>query len=153
MLIERHQTLITLGIVKDLVQDQLPFRCRYDLVELGPNDKPRYSCVYLVGEDEKILISERATVRGVEPRLFILWPGLFGHHKNYGDGTELVFFPDHTIATAKFDQQGNLISAPQALESLYLEHYVKRLEHRPIKSNYLEIMIKKFPSGNLDLKA
>ena len=32
----------------------------------------------------------------------------------------------------KFDEKGNLITAPQALKKLYLEHYVKRLADRTI---------------------
>jgi hypothetical protein len=39
---------------------------------------------------------------------------------------------------AKCDEKGNLISAPSALKQLYLQHYVKKLEHRKIKEDYLE---------------
>ena len=38
----------------------------------------------------------------------------------------------------KLDEQGNLITAPNALKNLYLEHYVKRLRHRTIKDDYQE---------------
>ena len=44
---------------------------------------------------------------------------------------------------AKFDEKGNLISVPSALKQLYLQHYVKRLEHRKIKEDYLENYNKK----------
>ena len=44
---------------------------------------------------------------------------------------------------AKFDNHGNLISAPNALKNLYIEHYVKRLEHRQIQVDYLENYEKK----------
>ena len=44
---------------------------------------------------------------------------------------------------AKFDAKGNLITAPQALKSLYVDHYAKRLEHRSIKSNYIKNYDKK----------
>ena len=33
----------------------------------------------------------------------------------------------------KFDSSGNIITAPNALKKLYLETYVHRLRHRPIK--------------------
>ena len=44
---------------------------------------------------------------------------------------------------AKFDEKGNLITAPNLLKKLYLEHYVKRLEHRTIKDNYQDNYDKK----------
>ena len=39
---------------------------------------------------------------------------------------------------AKFDRKGNLISAPRALKQLYLNHYVQRLKHRGIRTDYRE---------------
>ena len=44
---------------------------------------------------------------------------------------------------AKLDDKGNLISAPNALKTLYLQHYVKRLEHRKMRSNFQENYEKK----------
>ena len=44
---------------------------------------------------------------------------------------------------AKFDEEGNLITAPKALKSLYLEHYIKRLQHRSIMKEYSENFDKK----------
>ena len=44
---------------------------------------------------------------------------------------------------AKFDEKGNLISSTEALKSLYLRHYVKRLAHREIKESYAENYEKK----------
>ena len=44
---------------------------------------------------------------------------------------------------AKIDEKGNLISSPSALKSLYLRHYVQRLEHRQIKEEYIENYNKK----------
>ena len=43
----------------------------------------------------------------------------------------------------KFDEKGNLITAPNALKTLYLDHYVKRLQHRIIKGDYTENYDKK----------
>ena len=42
---------------------------------------------------------------------------------------------------AKYDDKGNLISAPKALKELYLQHYVKRLEHRKIDNKYILILL------------
>ena len=44
---------------------------------------------------------------------------------------------------AKLDDKGNLISEPNALKKLYLQHYVERLKHRKIKSDYVENYEKK----------
>ena len=44
---------------------------------------------------------------------------------------------------AKLDEKGNLISSTEALKSLYLRHYVKRLAHRGIKECYTENYNKK----------
>ena len=44
---------------------------------------------------------------------------------------------------AKFDEKGNLISGTEALKSLYLRHYVKRLAHRGMKECYAENYKKK----------
>ena len=43
----------------------------------------------------------------------------------------------------KFDRKGNLISAPNALKKLYIDHYVQRLEHRDIRPEYVENYNKK----------
>jgi hypothetical protein len=40
---------------------------------------------------------------------------------------------------AKHDDKGNLITAPETLKKLYLETYVKRLSHRDMKEDYLDI--------------
>ena len=44
---------------------------------------------------------------------------------------------------AKFDEKGNLITNPEALKKLYLNHYVQRLEHRKIKDDYVQNYEKK----------
>jgi hypothetical protein len=43
----------------------------------------------------------------------------------------------------KFDDQGNLITAPNALKKMYLNHYVQRLKHRQIGDTYQENYEKK----------
>ena len=53
---------------------------------------------------------------------------------------------------AKYDEKGNLISAPNALKDLYLQHYVKRLEHRKIDENYIENYEKKVVLWKLRFK-
>ena len=44
---------------------------------------------------------------------------------------------------AKMDNQGNLITAPEALRKLYLGTYVERLKHREIKANFSSNYLKK----------
>lgn len=100
MPIKRQYQLITIRGVKALMADGARFQCRYDLVELS-DGKPRYQCIYLVGDKESILISDRVSEQGVEPRLFNFWPGLFKHHFEFGDGTDLTIGRDFIITTGE----------------------------------------------------
>ena len=104
MPIARDQILITIDGVKDLIGSGVDFRCRYELVEFTDDGKPRYQCVYLrAGEPEAILVSTRFGPYGPEPRLFNIWPGLFKHHREFGDGRALCFDIDYAIT---FDATG-----------------------------------------------
>lgn len=104
MPIARDQILITIDGVKDLIGSGVDFRCRYELVEFTDDGKPRYQCVYLrAGEPEAILVSTRFGPHGPEPRLFNIWPGLFKHHREFGDGRALCFDLDYAIT---FDATG-----------------------------------------------
>ncbi len=98
MPIARDQILITIDGVKDLIESGARFRCRYELVEFTDDGKPRYQCVYLrEGEPEAMLVSTRFGPYGPEPRLFNIWPGLFKHHHEFGDGRTLCFEHDYSI--------------------------------------------------------
>lgn len=44
---------------------------------------------------------------------------------------------------AKYDKKGNLVTTTDALKTLYIEHYRKRLSHREIKCDYQENFDKK----------
>ena len=105
MPIKRRYSLITIEGVKELIQSGQYFRCRYDLVGHPENGRPFYHCIY-VDEDgrESILIGTRATVGGVEARKFNIWPGLFAHHFEFGDGTKLSFNKGYLVDTG--DCQG-----------------------------------------------
>ncbi len=98
MPIKRKYQLITIKGVKALMAEGSRFQCRYDLVELN-DGKPRYQCIYLVDGRESILISDRVSEHGIEARLFNIWPGLFKHHFEFGDGTDLAFGKDFIITT------------------------------------------------------
>ena len=100
MPIKRQYKLITIKGVRALMAGSVRFQCRYDLIELI-NGKPRYQCIYLVDGKESILISDRVSENGVEPRLFNVWPGLFKHHFEFGDGTDLAFDRDFIITTGE----------------------------------------------------
>ena len=98
MPIARHQILITIDGVKDLIKEDADFRCRYELVGFTEDGKPRYQCVYLrEGEPEAMLVSTRFGAHGPEPRYFNIWPGLFRHHIEFGDGRPLCFGDDYAI--------------------------------------------------------
>ena len=99
MPIARDQILITIDGVKDLIASGVAFRCRYELVGFTDDGKPRYQCIYLRDrEPEAILVSTRITPYGPEPRYFNIWPGLFKHHLEFGDGRPLCIDGDYNIA-------------------------------------------------------
>lgn len=99
MPIARDQILITIDGVKDLIASDVAFRCRYELVGFTDDGKPRYQCIYLRdGEPEAILVSTRITPYGPEPRYFNIWPGLFKHHLEFGDGRLLCFGGDYGVS-------------------------------------------------------
>ena len=105
MPIKKTYSLITIEGVKELIQAGQDFRSRYDLVGHAKDGRPVYNCVYLAPDGaESILIGTRATVGGVEARKFNIWPGLFAHHFEFGDGTELSFDKDFLVSTG--DVQG-----------------------------------------------
>jgi len=78
--------LITLDGVKDLIQRKVAFTCRYELIEVTADGKPRYQCIYSVGDEELILVAAKVQKHGPEVRRFAIWPGLVNHHNAYGDG-------------------------------------------------------------------
>jgi hypothetical protein len=86
MPIARHLSLITLDGVKDLIERKVAFSCRYELVEVTGDGKPRYQCIYSVGDEELILVATKVQKHGPEVRKFAIWPGLVNHHNAYGDG-------------------------------------------------------------------
>ena len=98
MPIKRKYQLITIKGVRALMERGSDYQCRYDLVEFT-DGKPRYQCIYLVDGKESILISDRTSERGVEPRLFNFWPGLFKHHFEFGDGSDLCVGSDYILTT------------------------------------------------------
>jgi hypothetical protein len=100
MPIKRQYQLITIKGVRALMSGSSKFLCRYDLVELI-DGKPRYQCIYIVNGKESILISDRVSENGVEPRLFNFWPGLFKHHFEFGDEADLTIGRDFIITTGE----------------------------------------------------
>ena len=114
MPIARDQILITIDGVKDLIGSGVDFRCRYELVGFTDDGKPRYQCVYLrEGEPEAVLVSTRFGPFGPEARLFNIWPGLFKHHHEFGDGRDLCFDGEYNIA---FDVSGGGNGVPRGRE-------------------------------------
>ena len=100
MPIKKSYSLITIEGVKELIQAGEDFRCRYDLVGYAKDGRPIYNCVYIAADgSESILIGTRATIGGVEARKFSIWSGIFAHHFDYGDGTELSFDKEYLVRT------------------------------------------------------
>lgn len=96
--IARHFTLITLEGVKALIQREVVFKVRYERVGTSPDGKPKYQCVYVYGDKEKILVQSRLTADGASARTFTIWPGLFKHHERFGDGTTLCYHQDGDVS-------------------------------------------------------
>lgn len=121
---KRAEGVISIYDVAKLLKENAKFHCRYDYYDLGRSNSPRYTCTY-IREDgsEAVLISVRyAGGGGVNKRLFSLWPGLYKHHREYGDGSEIVVHEDNTISTIKVDSKGRIkaltgpLASPQSDE-------------------------------------
>ena len=97
----RPVTLITIEGVKSLIEKGIGFRCRYELIGRSPDGKPKYSCYYLSGGEEALLVQSRISANGPETRTFTLWPGLFSHHQKYGDGSTLCYHKDERVSCVK----------------------------------------------------
>ena len=78
--------IMSIDGVKDLIERKVVFSCRYELVEVTGDGKPRYQCIYSVGDEELILVATKVQKHGPEVRKFAIWPGLVNHHNAYGDG-------------------------------------------------------------------
>ncbi|MCF6433161.1 MULTISPECIES: hypothetical protein [unclassified Leisingera] len=114
---KRAEGVISINDVAKLLKENAKFHCRYDYYDLGRSNSPRYTCTYILEDGaEEALISVRYAGGGVNKRLFSLWPGLYKHHREYGDGSELVVHEDDTISTIKVDGKGRIkaITGPLA---------------------------------------
>lgn len=98
MPIKRHQALITIDGVRALLRDDTKFDMRYDLVARNAKDRPLYNCIYIIAGVEHVLISSRTSEIGVKDRQLAVYPGLIGHHVEFGQERHLVFHPDWTIS-------------------------------------------------------
>ncbi|MDK3075576.1 hypothetical protein QO034_21135 [Sedimentitalea sp. JM2-8] len=86
-------SLITIDGVKDWTAKGIGFQCAYDLVGFTTDQKPRYRCIYVLSENSEafVLVTTRVGKHGADVRLFNIWPGLFRHHNEFGDGRRLCF--------------------------------------------------------------
>jgi len=112
-ILKRHHVLITVEGVRERIEKGLDFTCRYDLVGFANDERPRYVCVYLFENKEHILISTKVTAAGIKPKILSVWPGLFKHHFEFGDKTNLCFNSDYTITTGK-TQGGKELPEPDS---------------------------------------
>ena len=95
----RSFPLITVEGIKDLRRRGVSFRVRYELVEPADGRRPpRYRCIYdIAGSGPQLLVGSRITARGPGERTFLLWPGLFAHHAEFGDGRAVCVHADYSI--------------------------------------------------------
>lgn len=86
-------SLITIEGVKVWIAKGVKYQCIYDLVGFTEDGKPRYRCIYLLVNSSEpfVLVTTRVGKHGAEVRLFNIWPGLFKHHHEFGDGRNLCF--------------------------------------------------------------
>lgn len=93
-------SLVTIDGVKAWSAQGIVFQCHYDLIGFTGDGKPQYRCVYMKGEEDKpfVLVATRVGEEGPDVRLFNIWPGLFKHHHEFGDGRRLCFDKDFDIS-------------------------------------------------------
>lgn len=110
MINKRAKGVISIDGVAKLQKENAKFHCRYDFYDLGRSNSPRYTCTYILPDGtEEVLISMRFSEGGVHERLFALWPGLFKHHRQYGDGTHIVVHDDNRISTVEYEDSGRIV--------------------------------------------
>ncbi|KEJ96868.1 hypothetical protein SAMN05444149_1049 [Pseudosulfitobacter pseudonitzschiae] len=98
-------SLITIDGVKDWLAKGIRFHCDYDLIGFTQDGKPRYRCIYVLPDADKpfVLVTTRIGKHGPEVRLFNIWPGLFKHHHEFGDGRMICFDGSFGLALAQVD--------------------------------------------------
>lgn len=96
-------SLITIDGVKDWIAKGTLFQCIYDLVGFTEDGKPRYRCIYVLADSSEsfVLVTTRVGKHGAEVRLFNIWPGLFKHHHEFGDGRSLCFDGEFDLSLAQ----------------------------------------------------
>lgn len=101
--LERHFALITLQGVKELLSGKRGFACEYAFVGRSQDGKPKYNVIYDFDGKKYILVKTKFDLEGPKARTLNLWPGLYYHHREYGDGSSLVLHNDDTISTIPVD--------------------------------------------------
>jgi hypothetical protein len=102
--IARHYTLVTLDGVRSLFKRRVLFKCRYEFVGFAPDGMAKYTCIYVHENEEAILVLSKLGEKGPAAREFKLWPGLFNHHSEFGDGSVICVHHDWKITCLKENQ-------------------------------------------------
>jgi hypothetical protein len=114
---KRQYTVVTIDMVRGLIEDQVPFTCRYEFIGLASLGRPKYHCIYTSPTFVGALCKSKISRAGAVAREFDLWPGLFRHHHEFGDGRILCINSDYTIesitpdglnAAQAFDEKSEL---------------------------------------------
>ena len=121
---KRAAGVISIDGVAKLQKANARFHCRYNYHDLGRSNSPQYTCTYILPNGaEEALISMRFAEGGVRERLFALWPGLFKHHRQYGDGSHIIVHDDNRISTIEVDAKGRIkpITGPLANGEIFTD--------------------------------
>lgn len=83
----------TIDLVKQWQKSGNAFTIAYEPEGFTADGKPQYRATYTLTDNGQrdALVSTHLTEHGPDVRLFNLWPGLFKHHHEFGDGRKLVF--------------------------------------------------------------
>lgn len=110
---KRQYTVVTIDMVRGLKEDRVPFTCRYEFIGLASLGRPKYHCIYTSPTYVGALCKSKISRAGAVAREFDLWPGLFNHHREFGDGRILCIKPDYTIESISPET----LATAQALEN------------------------------------
>ena len=92
------QGFITATEVRRLKDLGEPFRVRYET--LPWTDRPTFLAVYTLADGaERAFVTTRVSHRGIKPKVLALWPGVWSHHREYGDGEPLVLRVTDPVGT------------------------------------------------------
>lgn len=91
--------ILTIKGLQSWIDDDIDFSSQYDQFGFTVDGRPRYRCIYLrdATKTHYILVDQGPTENAFNVRLLHIWPGLFRHHQEFGDGRKLCFDRDYRL--------------------------------------------------------